>query len=366
MFKNYFFEIFGVVCDMVNNYKLLIIFFITSVLIAIISIAHDPIEYTYSLTFIPNQPGTIELNTTVTGLLPLNGKKKIYSSDFYENIIESTPFLEKLAQIEIGDSILVEYMESELRPTLKSIIVSIPFLLNKSVFTLLANTTTDKANIGKENEISYNIISGLKSRINININRDVGKITISALMQNKAVAKRVCDSLYSNLDDCLYLHYSLKKKRQSLFYSKLYQDAISNYIIASDSLSKFKDQNQNIKKMGSLSNLKIDRLDMNRAFCEDVLNDSFWLNYAAYNETLERPVFFQKIDGRYTSPTSNFFMLFIKVAMLKIYVSLFIFMIISMFFRGYIEKMNLLKMKNRFKYYIYLFVAYACLVFVLL
>lgn len=218
-----------------------------------------PKEYTTAVILIPDSKSTTSGNMgSLAALAGINlntalGEDALASPELYPSIINSTPFLKGLLNIQVTDSkinidtTLYSYINDYQSATWWSYLLKAPGFLK----TLLSSKKDDLNNDNKSNErfISekdQKILSTLASRIFINSNKKTGETTIDVTMQSPEISAYLADTITSYLQSYI-IDYRTQKARKDLAYSeKLYEESKVDYYKTQATLAAYIDGNINV------------------------------------------------------------------------------------------------------------------------
>lgn len=173
------------------------------------------------------------------------------SSDVYPNIMESTPFILGLSRVnvldnKIGvDTTLFEYINNGQSKAWWSYILGLP----RFALGLFSSKNEDK-NIESNKLVlskdEVSVIEGIKSRINISIDKKTSVITMTSTMQSPDISALIADTLTSYLQSYIIKYRTEKARADLVFAEKLYNESKEDYTKAQQKYADYLDRNQNV------------------------------------------------------------------------------------------------------------------------
>lgn len=239
-----------------RNNKVYLINFIVTTIIAVIIAFSLPVSYTSSVKMIPiisngNSMGGLGAAASLMGvnLNDLGDNEDPFSIDVYPEIIQSTAFLEKLAntQVKMNDSTKVMslshyFLNCQKKPWWS---IKIPFLKDKK-----ETVSVDKKNPYRISKEDYNIYTEINECVNLKVDGGTGEITIDVTMQDPYVATMTVDNVCKMLQKHI-LDYRTNKAKQDLdYYEKLSAQSRVEYLKSMNAYANFADANVDALLMG--------------------------------------------------------------------------------------------------------------------
>lgn len=181
------------------------------------------------------------------------GEDALASPELYPSIINSTPFLKGLLDIEVTDSernidtTLYNYIRNYQTAAWWTYILKAPGLL-KGLFS------SGKKGLDSENKLNRRFISeqdqailhSLASRLNISSEKKTGVTTITVTMQSPEISAYIADTIISYLQSYI-IDYRTQKARMDLVYTEeLYEESKTNYYKTQAGLAEYIDANMNV------------------------------------------------------------------------------------------------------------------------
>lgn len=238
-----------------NKKAYLINFFVTTIFALIIAFSL-PVRYTSSIKMIPiisngNNMDGLSAAASMMGV-NLNGmgdNEDPFSIDIYPEIIQSTVFLEKLAntQVRMNDSIKkmplsCYFLNYQKKPWWS---IRLPLLNNKKQDTSIDKN--DRFRISEEDEKLYKAIDEC---INLKVDAGTGEITIDVTMQDPYIATLTADNVCKMLQKHI-LDYRTNKAKQDLdYYEKLSEQSRIEYLKSMKAYANYADANVDAILMG--------------------------------------------------------------------------------------------------------------------
>lgn len=239
--------------------KISIIGFIVGVIIAF----SIPKEYTTTVILAPevssNNTGGVGALAAMAGVnIPSSGSDGQLSPELYPDIIESTPFIVGLFDIHITDvkneidTTLYVYLEEDQKSAWWSYILNIP---SKLIGVFLSDTSNDISDVSinnsKKTSISLTkkemkVYKNLKERINVEVNKKTGVITLTSTMQSPIISAYIADTVTMYLQDYIIDYRTLKAREDLVFTERLYNEAKVEYYKAQQNYAAYSDENLNV------------------------------------------------------------------------------------------------------------------------
>ena len=179
------------------------------------------------------------------------------SPTLYPDIVSSIPFITSLFEVPVKsidseiDTTLYMYMDEYQRGPWWGAITTAPFKLLGWTISLFKNDEEQekgKAQINpfrltqKENAI----VSALKNRITVSVDKKTGVTTLTVMMQDPLISATLTDTVMYRLQNYI-TDYRTNKARQDLaFTERLYEEAKENYVKAQKEYAYFVDANKSL------------------------------------------------------------------------------------------------------------------------
>ena len=211
----------------------------------------------------------------------MNSKDILLKPELFPSIIESTPFLLGLFEINVRDdnqkidTAFYSYLKDYERKAWWSYVWKAPFQLLKMI---RKNDISDRA-------VSYNkivmtpeqkeVIKNISNRISVDIDVKTGIATLSITMQSPEISTFIADTVTYYLQEYIIQFRTEKARKDLLFTEKLFDEAKMNYYTAQRNYATFVDEN-----LGIIST----RFKMN----QERLQNEMSLAYAVYNQTAQQ------------------------------------------------------------------------------
>ncbi|MDR2425322.1 MAG: chain-length determining protein [Prevotellaceae bacterium] len=234
--------------------KVSIIGFIAGIVIAF----SIPKEYTTSVILAQStasdKAGNLGALASMAGI-DLQQNSGELSPVLYPDILASTPFMLGLFDIMVADkeqeidTTLYDYLLNHQKGAWWGYVMGAPGQL----LSLIRGTETEEGEASSEKSTiivltkeQEEILGGLKSRINIAVDKKTGLATIEITMQSPAISAKIADTVISYMQSYI-VNYRTEKARQNLEYiEKLYDEAKLTYFDAQQEYAKAVDRNQSV------------------------------------------------------------------------------------------------------------------------
>lgn len=238
-----------------NNKVYLINFIVTTIIVLIIAFSL-PVSYTSSVKMIPiissdKSMGGLGAAASLVGVNLGNfaENEDPFSIDIYPEIIQSTVFLQKLAntQVKMNDSTKVMslshyFLNCQKKPWWS---IKIPFLKDKK-----ETVSVDKKNPYRISKEDYNLYTEINECVNLKVDGGTGEITIDVTMQDPYVATMTVDNVCKMLQKHI-LDYRTNKAKQDLdYYEKLSAQSRIEYLKSMNAYANYADANVDALLMG--------------------------------------------------------------------------------------------------------------------
>ena len=230
-----------------------------ALIVALVVIFSIPKSYTTKVKLAPelgsNRSGAMGLLASMSGINLRSQDIQSLSPDAYPDIMQSTPFLMGLFDIRVKDkqqdidTTFYAYMNEYQRKTWWSYITSAPFKLLALILPRDAVVVEGAARSSRLLVISKRqaeILSALNKKINIDVDKMTGNITLSSSMQSPVISAMIADTITSYLQNYI-ISYRTKKARVDLnFAEALYLEAQKDYYKAQQAYATYVDENVGI------------------------------------------------------------------------------------------------------------------------
>lgn len=238
-----------------NNKVYLINFIVTTIIVLIIAFS-IPVSYTSSVKMIPiissdKSMGGLGAAASLVGVNLSNfaENEDPFSIDIYPEIIQSTVFLQKLAntQVKMNDSTKIMslsdyFLNCQKKPWWS---IKIPFLKDKK-----ETVSVDKKNPYRISKEDYNLYTEINECVNLKVDGGTGEITIDVTMQDPYVATMTVDNVCKMLQKHI-LDYRTNKAKQDLdYYEKLSAQSRIEYLKSMNAYANYADANVDALLMG--------------------------------------------------------------------------------------------------------------------
>lgn len=175
--------------------------------------------------------------------------------DLYPDIVESTPFLVNLFDVEVQDkkgeltTTTYEYLNNHTKSPWWSAVIQLPFRVLGWTLSLLRDeeesdeTDRDTFRLTKEES---RIAKALSSRIDVMVDKKTSVVTLSVTMQDPLISATLTDTVMRNLQRYI-TEYRTDKARNDLdFNQRLFDEARTDYYNAQERYARYMDANQSI------------------------------------------------------------------------------------------------------------------------
>ena len=247
-----------------------------------------PKEYKSVIRFAPDgssQNGMGAL-ATLAGI-NLGGNSTGLSLDLYPDVVQSTPFLMELLEVEVTDkereidTDLYAYLNEYQKNSWWSYIFKFPGIV-KSWFFSSGEIFNEEENAEEGANIPLRltktdvaILGNLNKRITIYKDRKSGVFMITVVMQSPEIAAIVVNKTMDHLHKYI-IDYRTQKARQDLSFTyELYEKSQMDYYIAQQNYAKYMDQNMHIVSAKYRTN-------------QDRLLNEMNLSYGVYNQMAQQ------------------------------------------------------------------------------
>lgn len=232
--------------------KVLGIGFILGVIIAF----SMPREYTTTVVLMPEaQSSSISSMSSLAALAGINlnnvsGMEALASPDLYPDILQSTPFLRGLFNVNLVDikdgidTTLYAYMDNYQKAAWWSYIVKTPSLLKKAL--LSSSEDSIRVNNTFISEDEMNILENVRDRIVVSSDKKTMVTTIQVRMQSPEISAFLADTVAAYLQSYV-IDYRTQKAKNDLKYAEmLHDESKANYYKAQKDLAAYIDGNLNV------------------------------------------------------------------------------------------------------------------------
>ena len=221
-----------------------------------------PKEYTTTVKLAPEiintkrSSGSLSLLASMAGVNLGNSNTidAVYP-DLYPDIVESTPFLVNLFDVEVQDkkgeltTTTYEYLNDHTKSPWWSAVIQLPFRVLGWTLSLLRDeeesdeTDHDTFRLTKEES---RIAKALSSRIDVMVDKKTSVVTLSVTMQDPLISATLTDTVMRNLQRYI-TEYRTDKARNDLdFNQRLFDEARTDYYNAQERYARYMDANQSI------------------------------------------------------------------------------------------------------------------------
>lgn len=232
-----------------------------------------PREYSTSVTLAPESgsksAGSMGALAAMAGInIGGSSGEDALSPELYPNIVSSTPFLLELFDVQVEDikstykTTVYNYLDEHQRGTWWGAIISAPFKAlgwTMSLFkdkSVQENTVLDPFKLSAE---EAGIAQALSDRVSVSVDKKSGVATITVTMQDPLISATLTDTVMVKLQDYITNYRTNKARHDLAFAEKLYQEAKEEYYSAQQKYARYMDENQNVNRESSRTELK--RLD---------------------------------------------------------------------------------------------------------
>lgn len=187
-------------------------------------------------------------------LSSLSSGGSVLSPEIYPEIVNSTPFLDKLINspvyFEKKDTIIssFDYFLEIDRPSLFDLIIEYTFGLPTKIKSLFIDSdqeleSYDLVRFSKE---EWEILDAFKDRLSVEFNAETSTLEISSEMPDPVAAAKVTNLLVKELTERVSGHKIEKSKNALEFIEKRFDESKSEYEIKQRQLARFTNSNRNI------------------------------------------------------------------------------------------------------------------------
>jgi len=225
-----------------------------AVIVALVVAFSMPKEYTTTVILAPvlnsARGGSMGQLAALAGINLQPQDMQDLSTNVYPNIINSTPFLMGLFNVQVKDlpnqidTSLYTYLDEHQKGTWWSYIFSAPFKL-LGLFSSKKESTgnTENSGITVISKRQADILKNLGNRISVSIDKKTGIITLSSTMQSSEISALIADTVTSYMQNYI-ISYRTKKACTDLDFSEaLYQEAKEKYYKAQQAYAAYTDEN---------------------------------------------------------------------------------------------------------------------------
>lgn len=239
-----------------DNKKFIIKVTLIGAIIGLVIAFSIPKEYTSTVVFLANtnEPriGSVGALASLAGI-NIDGAQStdIFSPELYPYIVESTPFLQNLLEVNVKDEVmrvdttLYVYLKNNQKNVWWEYVYCIPSILvdlfkskEDGVFSASTSNTISKENAS--------IISKFKKSFLIKTDKKTGLTTIEVMLQSPLVSAQLADSMTSHLQLYIIDERTKKVKKDLDNARNLYNNSKEEYNRVQKKLASFVDANQNL------------------------------------------------------------------------------------------------------------------------
>lgn len=247
-----------------------------------------PKEYTTTVILAPeanssSTTGSVGALAAMAGI-NLTGKSAAegqMSPELYPNIAESSPFMLGLFDVSVKDlkngidTTLYSYISEEQKTTWWSKIMGLPRGIIGYFLTEKSDEKSDIVNRLSLSNEQIDVFNDLKNRINVNVDKKTGIITLTSTMQSAEISAYVADTLTHYLQLYIISYRTQKARQDLLFTERLYNEAKKDYSDAQQKYARYLDENQNV----ILSSYRVN---------QEKLQNEVTLAYGVYNQMAQQ------------------------------------------------------------------------------
>lgn len=242
-----------------------------------------PKEYTANVTLAPettaggkSMGGGLSALAGMAGInLGASQTTDALSPELYPDIVKSIPFSIEMFDVEVKDikgelnTTVYEYMKEHQKQPWWEYITSAPFKALGWVMRAIkgekeeAKTDVNPFRLTKDQN---KIITALKKRIAVQVDKKTSVIKISVTMQDPLIAATMTNEVMEKLQDYI-TEYRTNKARKDLEYTqKLYEESMQSYHEAQQEYAAYMDRNQNVSLRSAQTQQERLRNEMELAF----------------------------------------------------------------------------------------------------
>ncbi len=177
----------------------------------------------------------------------------VFSPDLYPNVLNSTPFIQGLLDINVRDddqninTSLYDYINKDQRATWWSYIFKAP----GAVIKLFSSKDESNAEIKNKNprfisEEEMNLIDIIKDSYKVKTDKKTGVISIDVTSQSPKISALLADTLTSYLQNYIIEQRTKKANTDLASSEKLYEQSKKEYYKSQQNLASFADANMNV------------------------------------------------------------------------------------------------------------------------
>jgi uncharacterized protein involved in exopolysaccharide biosynthesis len=217
-----------------------------------------PKEYTTTVILAPelgvSALGSIGTLAAMAGVDIDNSISTELPPELYPDIAGSTPFLIGLLDVQVEDTkknintSLYTYLGEYQKSAWWNYVMGVPFKLialfrgKSEEEPATENTSNDKKMIVLSPGQS-GILSSLKGRIGVSVDKKSGVITLTSTMQSPEISAAIADTIISYLQEYVINYRTLKARQDLVFSEKLYAESKENYYKAQQAYASYIDEN---------------------------------------------------------------------------------------------------------------------------
>lgn len=237
-----------------------------AVIVGLVVAFSIPREYSTSVTLAPeasskNASGGMGALAAMTGInIGGSAGEDALSPELYPDIVNSTPFLTDLFDIQIEDdkknfrTTLYDYMNNYQRSPWWSVVLSAPFKAIGWVVSLLNDSSDEDGAVLNPFQLTREqteIVQALGERISVSNDKKTGMTTLSVTMQDPLISATLTDSVMVRLQSYITDYRTNKARHDLAFTEKLNEEAKEEYHSAQAKYAEFVDGNQNVIRQSS-------------------------------------------------------------------------------------------------------------------
>lgn len=281
-------DLIGIITMLWSHRKRLIINCVYGGLLAIVIAYSIPKEYSSTVVLAPEFSSSSALSSgglsslaSLAGVdLNLTGSEDAFYPELYPQIVESTPFLSELMEMEVTgvyrkDTIttdLYHYLQRYQRMAWWEWILGTPGRLKAKLTTSPSDTIVPSASVDQRSLTRRQQLTmkSLNKKTHVDVDKGTNVITLTVTMQDPHIAADVVEAVSDNLQKYIGNYRSAKARKDLESVQRLYDDAKTNYFNAQQEYAIYCDQHQNLSRM--LYQVEMDRLSNEQDLAFNVYN----------------------------------------------------------------------------------------------
>jgi LPS O-antigen subunit length determinant protein (WzzB/FepE family) len=230
-------------------------------IIGIIVVYSIPREYETIVTLAPestskSKSGNMGALASMAGInLGNTSGEDALSPELYPDIVNSTPFLTELFDIQVEDlkgtyqTTIYDYLDEHQQSPWWGVILSAPFKVIKWGLSLLKDEPEEDDHARdpfRPTQNEADIAEALSQRISVAVDKKTGVTTLSVTMQDPLISAMLTDTVMVKLQNYITNYRTTKAKHDLAFTEKLYNEARADYHAAQKKYADYVDGNQNV------------------------------------------------------------------------------------------------------------------------